>query len=194
MDLRCGWLLFPFRSSPPPPHTPTLFNNHACRLREVLWFVQRLLILAFTSLPASPVFAQPATAPLLAFGLTHLALEALMRRVGVCRAPACPLAIGTLCQPRCCPCFGARGQQLAARALIFSTWRGGGGASPHLLAPPPLMALSLPSPLSLLHPCPSAPAAAPSSPAAQLAGRLRSHPHTHAPAPPGLPGPHAGHT
>jgi hypothetical protein len=50
--------------------------------------VQRLLVLACTSLPASPVFAQPATAPLLAFGLSHLALEALTRRVGGCHRAA----------------------------------------------------------------------------------------------------------
>lgn len=59
--------------------------DHRCRFRELLWFVQRLLVLVCHSLPGSFVFSQPGIAPWFAFGLCNLAVEVLARRVS--RAP-----------------------------------------------------------------------------------------------------------
>lgn len=56
--------------------------------REALWFLQRLAVLAATSLPGAFVFATPAGAQLFAFGMASLVIEACMRRVSV-RLPAC---------------------------------------------------------------------------------------------------------
>ncbi|KAL4858295.1 Adenylate cyclase [Chlorella vulgaris] len=49
--------------------------------RELLWFVQRLLVLVCHSLPGSFVFTQPGIAPWFAFGLCNLAVEVLARRL-----------------------------------------------------------------------------------------------------------------
>lgn len=81
----------PAPASPSSPLAPC--SAMPCRRwRELLWFVQRLLVLVLTSLPGSFVLVSPNSAAF-GFGLGSLALEMLTRRVSRWSGlPACFLS------------------------------------------------------------------------------------------------------
>jgi len=76
--------------APASPSPPLAFCSSMAvrRWRELLWFVQRLLVLVLTSLPGSFVLVSSNSAAF-GFGLGSLALEMLTRRVSCQRCAAC---------------------------------------------------------------------------------------------------------